>query len=282
MLVNIESGDSTQKAVIVGSKTNLVHVLDAETGEPIYDSIRVGPPAINTQQADMGNKADMELSQKDLVRKQVCPGFQGGIDSAPAFAHNTIYVVTQTFCTSYIEEEGAPYKDGVANIFHHVAGPAYFESFHTGNASLFAIDASNGRIKWVYEMMNRNQYGAVTTTGGIVFVPDRLGNIHAVDEETGQLLRILKTGGLGGAGISIGSNAAGEMMLFTASGGAGEFGQRTTGVVTAWALPKDSVENVSENQNQTTYLAFAVALIAVAYASFITYRQKSTARTSSL
>ena len=282
MLANIESGDSTQKAVIVGSKTNLVHVLNAETGEPIYDSIRVGPPAVNTQQADMGNKADMELSQKDLVRKQVCPGFQGGIDSAPAFAHNTIYVVTQTFCTSYIEEEGAPYKDGVANIFHHVAGPAYFESFHTGNASLFAIDASNGRIKWVYEMMNRNQYGAVTTTGGIVFVPDRLGNIHAVDEETGQLLRILKTGGLGGAGISVGSNAAGEMMLFTASGGAGEFGQRTTGVITAWALPTTTETNISENQNQTTYLAFALALIAVAYASFITYRQKGIQRSSSL
>ena len=175
-------------------------------------------------------------------------------------------------------EEGAPYKDGEADILHHVAGPAYFESFHTGNASLFAIDASNGRIKWVYEMMNRNQYGAVTTPGGIVFVPDRLGNIHAVDEETGQLLRILKTGGLGGAGISVGSNAAGEMMLFTASGGAGEFGQRTTGVVTAWALPTITETNISENQNQTTYLAFALALIAVAYASFITYRQKNIQR----
>ena len=275
ILADIESGDSTQKAVIVGAKTNFVHVLDAETGKPIYDSVRVGPPPVNTQQADMGNKADMELSQIDLIRKQVCPGFQGGIDSAPAFAHNTIYVVTQTFCTSYILEEGAPYKDGEADILHHIAGPAYFESFHTGNASLFAIDASNGRIKWVYEMVNRNQYGAVTTTGGIVFVPDRMGNIHAVDEETGKLLRILKTGGLGGAGISVGSNAAGEMMLFTASGGAGEFGQRTTGVISAWALATTADTNNPNAPNQTTYFAFAIAIIAVAYATFITYRKRN-------
>ena len=137
ILAEIESGDSTQKAVIVGSKTNLVHVLDAATGKPIYESIRVGPSAVNTINADMGNDADMELSHGDLVGQQVCPGFQGGIDAAPAFAHNTIYVVTQTFCTSYIEEEGAPYKDGKTDIFHHVAGPMYFDSFHVGNASLY-------------------------------------------------------------------------------------------------------------------------------------------------
>ena len=71
-------------------------------------------------------------------------------------------------------------------------------------------------------------------------------------------------------------------MLFTASGGAGEFGQRTTGVITAWALPTTTATNISENQNQTTYLAFALALIAVAYASFITYRQKGIQRSSSL
>ena len=275
ILAEIENGGSTQKAVIVGSKTNLVHVLDAKTGEPIYQSIRVGPPSINTQQADMGNNADMELSQRDLIRQQVCPGFQGGIDAAPAFAHNTIYVVTQTFCTSFVEESDVPYKDGEADIFHHIAGPAYFDSFHTGNSSLYAIDASNGRVKWVYEMQNRNQYGAVTTTGGIVFVPDRLGNIHAVDEETGQPLRIFSTGGLGGAGVSIGSNAYGEMMLFIASGGAGELGTRTTGILVAFGFPNDSsgvpssdgrVEIDRANVDILNLIFLGIAIVAVAYA----------------
>jgi len=278
ILAEIESGDSTQKAVIVGSKTNLVHVLDAATGKPIYESIRVGPPAINTQQADMGNNADMELSQADLVRQQVCPGFQGGIDAAPAFAHNTIYVVTQTFCTSYIEEEGAPYKDGVADIFHHVAGPIYFDSFHVGNSSLYAIDASNGRVKWVYEMENRNQYGAVTTSGGIVFVPDRMGMIHAVDEETGELLRIFTTGGLGGAGVSIGFNAYGQATLFITSGGAGEFGQRTTGILQAWTLPDSSVTETSSSETTPDLLSLVslgIAVLAIGFSVYVTRKNRS-------
>jgi outer membrane protein assembly factor BamB len=274
ILAEIESGGSTQKAVIVGSKTNLVHVLDAKTGEPIYQSIRVGPPPVNTQQADMGNNADMELSQRDLIRQQVCPGFQGGIDAAPAFAHNTIYVVTQTFCTSYVEESGVPYKDGNVNIFHHIAGPAYFDSFHTGNSSLYAIDASNGRVKWVYEMQNRNQYGAVTTTGGMVLVPDRSGDIHAVDEETGQLLRIFSTGGLGGAGVSVGSNAYGEMMLFITSGGAGEFGQRTTGILAAYGFG-EAVDSSTDSQfspDLLTIISLGIAVIAVGYSVYISRR----------
>ncbi len=278
ILAEIESGGSTQKAVIVGSKTNLVHVLDAKTGEPVYQSIRVGPPPVNTQQADMGNNADMELSQSNLIGKQVCPGFQGGIDSAPAFAHNTIYVVTQTFCTSYSQESGAPYKDGEADIFHHVAGPAYFDSFHTGNASLYAIDASNGRVKWVYEMQNRNQYGGVTTTGGIVFVPDRLGIIHAVDEETGKLLRMFRTGGLGGAGVSVGSNAYGQPMLFIVSGGAGEFGQRTTGILQAYALPDGTEQDTSTSQfapDILSIVSLGIAVIAVGYSMYVIRKSRA-------
>ena len=277
ILADIESNGSTKKAVIVGAKTNLVHVLDATTGKPIYESIRVGPPAVNTVNADMGNDANMELSQGDLVGQQVCPGFQGGIDAAPAFAHNTIYVVTQTFCTSFIEESGAPFKDGEANIFHHVAGPIYFDSFHVGNSSLYAIDASNGRVKWVYEMENRNQYGAVTTSGGIVFVPDRMGIIHAVDEETGELLRKFTTGGLGGAGVSIGSNARGQATLFLTSGGAGEFGQRTTGVLQAWALPEDYVAEVPTSDTGPDTLALTalgIAILAIGYSVYITRKNQ--------
>ena len=274
ILAEIESGGSTQKAVIVGSKANLVHVLDAKTGEPIYQSIRVGPPSVNTRQADMGNNADMELSQRDLIRQQICPGFQGGIDAAPAFAHNTIYVATQTFCTSYVEESDVPYKDGKVDILHHIAGPAFFDSFHTGNSSLYAIDASNGRVKWVYEMQNRNQYGAVTTTGGMVLVPDRSGGIHAVDEETGQLLRIFSTGGLGGAGVSVGSNAYGEMMLFITSGGAGEFGQHTTGILSAYSFSEE-VDSSTDSQfspNLLTIISLGIAVIAIGYSVYISRR----------
>ena len=148
----------------------------------------------------------------------------------------------------------------------------YFDSFHVGNSSLYAIDASNGRIKWVYEMENRNQYGAVTTSGGVVFVPDRMGIIHAVDEETGELIKMFTTGGLGGTGVSIGSNAKGEATLFIVSGGAGEFGQRTTGLLQAWALPEDYVAEPSSSETGPDTLALAslgIAVLAIGFAVYV-------------
>ena len=126
-------------------------------------------------------------------------------------------------------------------------------------------------------MENRNQYGAVTTSGGIVFVPDRMGIIHAVDEETGELLRKFTTGGLGGAGVSIGSNARGQATLFLTSGGAGEFGQRTTGVLQAWALPEDYVAEVPTSDTGPDTLALTplgIAILAIGYSVYITRKNQ--------
>jgi glucose dehydrogenase len=280
ILTEIDFQGSPRDVVIAGAKTNLVHVLDAESGDPIYEPVRVGPPSKNSINADAGNNADLQASQRPLVRQEVCPGFQGGIDSAPSFSGNTIFVATQTFCTSFIEEEGHPFKGNEVDIIHHVAGPGYFGSFHPGNASLFAIDASNGRIKWVYEIENRQQYGAVTSSGGVVFVPDRLGVVHGVDVETGVLIRKWDFGGLGGAGVSLGATARGEMMLFIASGGSGELGVRTTGILSAFGLPSDSLPIIPPTPpsaisgNAVSFLGFGIAVVAVLYAMVITRRRK--------
>jgi len=285
ILADINVQGSQRKAVIAGAKSNYVYVLDAETGKPIYEPIRVGPPSVNAINDNAGNNADFHASQRPLIKQQVCPGFQGGVDAAPAFAHNTIYVVTQTFCTSFIEEKGAPYKGRPVDILHHVAGPGYFGSYHSGNASLYAIDANNGRIKWVFEIPSRQQYGAITTTGGIVFVPDRLGNVWAIEEETGKLLRKWDFGGLGGAGVSVGAAENGEMMLFIATGGAGEFGQRTTGILAAFGLPRVGAGNQAGSVGVQTIagvdtlslLSFGVAVVAIIYAVSISlkYRKKN-------
>ena len=111
----------------------------------------------------------------------------------------------------------------------------------------------------------------------MVFVPDRLGNVWAIDEETGKLLRKWDFGGLGGAGVSVGATESGEMMLFIATGGAGEFGQRTTGILAAFGLPRGGT---TETQTRTggidtlTLLAFGIAVAAVIYAVVLSYRYR--------
>ena len=105
-----------------------------------------------------------------------------------------------------------------------------------------------------------------------------MGMIHAVDEETGELLRIFTTGGLGGAGVSIGSNARGEATLFIVSGGAGEFGQRTTGVLQAWTLPEDYVAEPSTSETGPDTLALVslgIAVLAIGFSIYVTRKNRS-------
>jgi len=272
ILADITIQGAQKKVVIAGAKNNYVYVLDAASGKPIYDSIHVGPPSKDVLNTNAGNNANMLLSQDAEVGKQICPGFTGGIDAGPAFADQTIYVLTQNFCTTYVKDK-KDYKGVAIDGFEHVA-----VNTGAGNASIYAIDASNGRTKWRFDLFNRQQYSSVTTSGGMVFVVDRVGIVYALDQQTGKLLRTWDFGGLGGAGVSVGATARGEMMLFVASGGSGELQTRTSGVLAAFALPKGTVAPVQVQQGQQggldtlTLAAFGVAVVAVIYAVAITLR----------
>jgi len=270
ILANVNIQGTQKKVVIAGAKNNYVYVLDANSGKPIYDPIHVGPPSKDVQNTNAGNNANMTLSQDAEIGRVICPGFQGGIDAAPAFADQTIYVVTQDFCTSYTRDKKT-YKGEEIDGFEHVAvNPG------AGSASLYAIDASNGRTKWRFDLFNRQQYPAITVTGGMIFVVDRLGVVYAVDQQTGKLLRTWDFGGLGGAGVSVGATERGEMMLFVASGGSGELLTRTSGILAAFALPKGTAASVqgAGNLDYLTLAAFGIAVVSVIYAVAITFRYR--------
>ena len=273
ILADINMQGSMRKVVVAAAKSNYVYVLDANTGQLVYDPVKVGPASKNVLNSNSGNNADLNLSQKSLLGKEVCPGFLGGIDAAPAFAYQTVFVASQTFCTS-VEERTTPYKGKAIEGLEHLTS-----SRASGESSLYAIDASNGKIKWVFNIPNRQQYAAVTVSGGIVFIPDRQGNVYAVDQKDGRLLRKWDFGGLGGAGVSIGATARGEMMLFMASGGSGEVGTRTTGIVTAFGLPRGSTSAAPSDlfgPNSLGLLGFGIAVASLAYALVLTrrYRKK--------
>src|SRR3970282_82999 len=164
ILADVNVQGTQKKVIIAGAKNNYIYVLDASSGKPVYDPIHVGPPSKDVLNTNAGNNANMLLSQDAEVGKSICPGFTGGIDSAPAFADQTIYVTTQNFCTTYVISK-KEYKGVEINGFEHVAvNPG------AGNASLYAIDASTGRTKWRFDLFNRQQYAALNTTAGMVYV----------------------------------------------------------------------------------------------------------------
>ena len=79
-------------------------------------------------------------------------------------------------------------------------------------------------------------------------------------------------------------------MLFIASGGAGEFGTKTTGILAAFGLGSESIGIPSEGIgaidvngqpiDTMSFVAFGIAGIAVVSAVVITYRRRSTRKGS--
>ena len=89
---------------------------------------------------------------------------------------------------------------------------------------------------------------------------------------------MFRTGGLGGAGVSVGSNAYGQPMLFIVSGGAGEFGQRTTGILQAYALPDGTEQDTSTSQfapDILSIVSLGIAVIAVGYSIYVIRKSRA-------
>lgn len=237
-----------KKVVVTGSKSGFVYELDAETGKLVIPPVKVGSH-FNDHNTNLGNKADMTLNQKEEL---ACPGGNGGIEAPIAFSGNTIFAATQNRCFYWRPIDNAYNGERV-----WVAGPAVE---HPQNSTLYAIDAATGDINWRFYMPNPYQGAGIIVSGGVVYAQDRIGTLYMIDEKTGELLRSISFGGLGAAGVTIGTNPLGEMMLFVPSGG-GEIIVPTPGTITAFGL-RENTDSGNDNifSDEVTYIAIAVAV----------------------
>lgn len=228
-LAKLNIGGQVKKVVIQAAKNNYIYVLDALTGKPLYEPIKVGPPSLNSPNDNAGNDANMTLSQSVLVGKRVCPGPDGGIEMSPAYSDNTLYVATQNAC-GIVYQGPVTYKGKTINGYVYTGDPTAPQ-----NSTLYAIDLSTRSVKWKFEMPNRYQGASAVVSGGVVYVVDRGGVLYALDKENGKLLRSINLGGLGAAGVSIATALDGSTMVFVPAGG-GDIPTPTPGVVLGLAI----------------------------------------------
>lgn len=212
-------GGVKRKVVVVASKGGYIYVFDSKTGSLVYDPVKIGPPLVNAPNTNAGNDANLLFSQEDILDKVYCPAEQGGIAAGRAFAYNTIYTTFQRCGTRYtrgeIEVDGREINGYTLDFFVETEDlPEGWDNTST----LYAIDVSNGRVKWTFDIPARYQSANVAVSGGVVYAVDRSGTFYAVDAHTGQLLKRIRLGGVGQAGVSIGANSRGEMMLFVPVG----------------------------------------------------------------
>lgn len=228
ILADAEVKGQKKRIVMAVDKADHAYILDAATGQLLLDPIGFGAEKMNLYNTNKGNSADMTLSQEVLVAKTYCPGQAGG-STVPAFAYNTLFVASQTWCSEV--SKGTVIQKGIT-LEGYRASPAQIPP----SSSVSAIDVSNGRIKWTFPMKNRYQ-GGITVSGGVAYLVDLAGVFYAIDADTGALLKSIPTNGDGNTGVTIASDIRGEPMVFIATGGL------KSGVITALGLesqPSDS------------------------------------------
>lgn len=245
MLADIEIDGEQVKAVLLGSRNGYAYALDAEKGTPLWEPTKLGLH-LNNVNANAGAAADMQIGQEDLLGKIICP--TRGIYAPPAFAYNTFYVTAQNSCGTVVSR-------GPDSYFTRGVGPI--------NSTLYALDASTGKIKWEFFMPTGYQGASLTVSGGVVYAVDREGTFYALDANTGAPLKTMSLGGLGRTGVSIGADKKGNMLLFVTSGGSIPFGAGSvsTGIVMAYGLPDKLPEPVIKEVTVETISPVSYAII---------------------
>jgi glucose dehydrogenase len=254
-LANVAVYGQARKVVIQAAKNNYVYVLDAATGKPVYPSIHVGSPTLNSPNDNGGPNVDLTASLSPIVGKEICPGPDGGVEMSPALNGNKLFVATQNAC-GIMYRGPVTYKGETLDGYNFIGYPSAAQ-----NSTLYALDLSTASVIWKFEMPNRYQGSAAVASGGVVYVVDRGGILYALDENTGTLLRSINLGGLGAAGVSFGSNLQGDIMIYAPAGG-GDIGSPTTGVVVGLAVVQNGGPTVLDELPTLGLGALVVGLVA--------------------
>lgn len=278
-LANASINGQTEEVVIQAAKNNYIYVLNAATGKLVYNPIQIGSPPVNSpNDNEVGAQANLTLSEGTLANMEICPGPDGGVEMTPAFANNTLFVATQNAC-GLMYPTAVTYKGHTINGFILNGDQAAAE-----NATIYAINIGTGKVVWEYNLSDRYQGSAIVVSGGVVYAVDRAGYLYALSQSSGQLLRTLSLGGVGAAGVSIGENLNGQMMVFVPAGGA-DIPTATPGVVLGLTVPVTNstgsgTATIATNQNILEVATAALAIVVVALSLVIlTRRSRSAPRT---
>lgn len=219
-------GGKTRKLVATSGKDGLLHVLDRETREQVYEV------PVTTRL-----NADKPPTREGL---RACPGVLGGVQwNGPAFnpGTNMLYVNAVDWCGTFNKAADVRFVSGA----FYMGGGVRNDPPDKSRGWLTAIDASTGKVNWKYESPRPLLAAVTTTSANLIFTGELLGDFMTLDAKTGEVLYRFNTGGrLNGGVITYAVN--GKQYVAVASGAANAFWAVPPGSATiiVFALPTDS------------------------------------------
>jgi alcohol dehydrogenase (cytochrome c) len=215
-------GKPRQLVAVVG-KDGLLHVLDRESREHLYEV------AVSRRE-----NADVPVTEDGV---HACPGPLGGVQwNGPAFSPRTnmLYVPSVDWCGTFrkaADLQNVPGRNYMGGIWMP-------DPVEQARGWLTAIDASTGAIRWRYES-RRPMLAAVTATASnLLFTGELDGDFLVLDARDGTVLYRFNTGGaMNGGGVTY--QVGGKQYVAATSGNATFFWRTPPGSATVivFALP---------------------------------------------
>ena len=217
-------GGKTRKLVATAGKDGLLHVLDRETREHLYET------PVTTR-----SNTDVPLTKEGV---RACPGVLGGVLwNGPAFnpRTNMLYVPAVDWCGTFKEGEDAELIPGQTYM-----GGSYIEDPpEKARGWLTAIDASTGKVSWRYESPKPLLAAVTTTSGDLVFAGELTGDLIALNARTGKVLYRFNVGGpMNGGLVTYAIN--GKQYVAAVTGSASGFWRAAPGssTIIVFSLPE--------------------------------------------
>ncbi|WCO68947.1 PQQ-binding-like beta-propeller repeat protein [Iamia majanohamensis] len=155
--VDVELDGEERALAISTGKLGVVHALDAETGEPLWET-------------EVGIHENDELTEIDGPTR-VYPGSLGGVQTPIAIADGTIYACVMNAPTQYAGPDETSF--------------GFTVQLGTEDSQMVAIDAATGEVEWDVDLPG-DALGGATVAGDLLFTSTFAGEVLALDRATGE------------------------------------------------------------------------------------------------
>jgi alcohol dehydrogenase (cytochrome c) len=181
-----EVNGKQRRLVAVVGKDGLLHVLDRETREHLFEIA-------------VTRRENVELPIT-IEGVHVCPGPIGGVQwNGPAFSPRTnmLYVASVDWCATF--RKAAQLRHFMGSLY--LGGMSDLDLVEDSRGWLTAVDASTGRIRWRYQSRRPLVAAVTVTSSDVLFTGELGGDFLVLDAGDGSVLYRFDTGAAMSGGI---------------------------------------------------------------------------------